>query len=99
MIMAMAIPAFAAADEVAPCAICNGNHTYEEAAQQVSYSCGLNGCVRTTITHYKCVYCSSIYVSTPVSTTVAHNYQKIGTTSDGGVVYKCSRCSDVKTLY
>lgn len=100
MIMAMTIPVFATpASNVAPCATCNGNHTYEEATKQVSYSCGLNGCVKTTVTHYKCVYCPATYISDPVSVTVAHNYKKIGTTSNGGTVYKCSQCNDIKTLY
>ena len=98
MIMAMAIPAFAAAeDEVAPCAICNGNHTYEEALVQVSYSCDLNGCAKTTVTHYKCVYCPSTYATTK-EVIGAHAYKKIGTTSSGGSIYKCSQCGDIKTV-
>ena len=98
MIMAMAVPAFAASeDEIAPCALCNGSHTYEEALEQVSYSCDLNGCAKTTVTHYKCVYCTSTYATTETDI-VAHNYKKIGTTSSGGTIYKCSQCNDVKTV-
>lgn len=99
MIMAMTIPAFAAtADDVAPCAACTGNHTYEEAYTRVSYACGLNGCVKTTIRYYKCAYCPANYTADPVKTVVAHDYQSIGTTSSGATIYECTQCKDVKTL-
>lgn len=75
MIMAVTIPAFAAGeDEIAPCAICNGNHTYEEASTSVTYKCVDGACKKTTTTYYKCVYCSSSYAGTPVTTTIKHVY-------------------------
>ena len=81
MIMAIAIPAFAASeDEVAPCAICNGNHTYEEAYENVTYSLTKNNkCLKTTIKYYKCVFCPSTYAGEPVSTTVPHVYDENNT--------------------
>lgn len=89
MIMAMAIPAFAATEEeISPCAVCNGNHTYEKASNRVTYECVDGECKKTTVTYYKCVFCSDSYSSAPVTVTVAHSYKRDGNK------YICIHCGD-----
>lgn len=59
IIMAMAVPAFAASeDEVAPCALCNGSHTYEEALEQVSYSCDFP---LYWVMHWQCCFTTKLH--------------------------------------
>ena len=103
MIMAMAIPAFAASgDEVAPCATCNGNHTYVEVLVDETYANSTSGCRKTVVRHYKCRYCSSAYTADPVTYTVPHEYVLISATCNTQTQthkYKCSNCKDVEYEY
>lgn len=102
MIMAMAIPAFAASeDEVAPCATCNGNHTYDEAVTQTSYKNTLYGCQKTVIRSYKCRYCTSAYTAAPEITTENHEYEIISATCNTVTQthnYKCANCKDLESV-
>lgn len=102
MIMAMAIPAFAATnDEVAPCALCNGNHTYEVVEVTKSHSYSRNGCVTTTTTYYKCAYCTDHY-ETVNNTTSSHDYKLYSATCNGTTQthnYKCSACKHILSEY
>lgn len=102
MIMAMTIPAFAAAnDDVAPCALCNGNHSYNLVNQEVTYSYSRNGCIKTTTKYYKCTYCTDNY-STSSKTTIPHEYIIKEATCNGTTQthkYKCSFCKHVMYEY
>lgn len=103
MIMALAIPAFAATDdEVAPCISCNGNHTYDEAVVQTTYRYSRNACIKIVTRHYKCRYCTSAYTATPEETEIAHNYKLKSASCDGTTqthVYRCSQCKHEMSEY
>ena len=103
MIMAMAIPAFAATEnEVAPCATCNGNHTYDEASVDVTYANSIRGCIKTVVRHYKCRYCSSAYTAAPETYTLNHKYVLKSATCDTKTQthnYRCSNCKDWESEY
>ena len=100
MIMAMAIPAFAeAADEIAPCAAgCNGNHVYEEASRQVSYTHDETKHYKKVKVYYKCIYCPSTKYTESPTTEGYHTYQYDGVHADGKVYYKCTECKCYKTI-
>lgn len=95
MIMAMAIPAFAASnDDVAPCIACNGNHTYDEVLVQKFYRYDRDGCAYVIARHYKCRYCTSAYTDED-ETIGAHNYTLRTATCNGTTqthYYKCTKC-------
>ena len=98
MIMAMAIPAFAAtADEVAPCATCNGNHIYDEASTKIAYTHDATHHYKTVTTYYKCIYCTSTTSTTVGPYKEVHSYEYHGV-FNGDTYFKCTECNRTKTV-
>lgn len=96
MIMAMAIPTFAATeDEVAPCAVCNGSHTkgtYQ--GYNTAYKKDGDTCLFITYYHYQCSVCHTLF-SIPDTDKQEHNKVE-NTASCNGTTrtwsYKCTKC-------
>lgn len=97
MIMAMAIPAFAAtADEVAPYAVCTGAHT-PGTFQSSSFDYVADGsdCNRVRISIYECSVCHRLYDDTKVIATYTHDPKMTDSSCNGTtqtVKWNCSRC-------
>lgn len=100
MIMAMAIPAFAATeDEVAPCAAPCANHTPGTLLNKsTSYKHLKSGdgdnCRMTTVRTYECAVCHTIYQNT-VTDDISHVKMAVSATCNGTlqkVKYNCYNC-------
>lgn len=103
MIMAMAIPAFAASEnEVAPCAVCTGAHTkgtYQ--GKDTYYQKYGEMCQFFVVKHYECSVCHKLFSETTITT---ENHNKIiktatcnGTTQTWN--QRCSKCGGYFTKY
>lgn len=101
LIMVLAIPAFASTtDEVAPCAICTGNHTAGDTIQiEVTYEHCASGagknCRCVTTTYYECSICHKIFSQVTATKYVNHVADFVRATCDGSVQaheYNCKNC-------
>lgn len=101
MIMAMAIPAFAAAeDEVDPCALICTSHTVNNPIYiDYEYSCGSatpgENCYRETITYYECGNCHEVFSQVTSTDYVNHVGIPLSASCNGTyqtVRYQCKNC-------
>lgn len=100
MIMAMAIPTFAAAEDVAPCAGTCTSHTvdnpiYNEYDYEHLASGAGKNCLRITITYYECSNCHKIFSKQTAETKVNHVKSAVAASCDGTyqtIKYNCKNC-------
>lgn len=104
MIMAMAIPAFAAtADEVAPCAVCTTHTpgTYQGRSSDSEY--GSNTICYTVVSDiYECATCHKLYTVLVSKTSGKHSGYVLSASCNGTTqtwVNYCTKCESNFTTY